>query len=711
MLNTPSLKHLENLLASPSTASIILKYIEDSTSQRLPSAGVVAGQSVASAFYKLANLEINPIINDVDIFAPQGADFLKVSEDINLIDTPNSSSIPFRSFGGRVSFFHNLSLDFDEYNGVTTMITKPLYSVLTSIEQDSLNILPLNMSSLMTEITGMDKRFMGNPIFKSTCLNLNNSLQFSIPQKKVAMIIAGFDMNCVQIGIDLETKSLFYSRHFIEFCATKELKIVTMHTPIQSLIRFHVKKEQLGVFGNSSLQFEMVRDLVEYSQLSEPIVTLRVQQFLKNCAYFDFHATSRIIKSLNLGIDPSILKAVGSGLGNIPLIIGSKYFNKISKIPQFHLYFDLIKHPFKSIYLVLAKHKKEAGRPNLVSLHQSGYVDFVDVYTTNYFPLSKSVIANKSLVFNVIDELNEKEKSDSFIVNRIYLNMKISNPNSYFNSSSKEDIISLVKLWNMHPEVGVPLSQFSISDQIRFLKYMSHLFKKSKIGEAGWGRREFSSPTFIKEFLDEISSISVSDFSSFVISFSKKYPSLELAEEVRDSVSPALFTVCKGIIDCFGGIEPLYLHKLNIPSVIQEVSIKEIDTPNGLTIEGHQMRHCVGGYSGQVKNGRARIISFQDNLDSSRGGRATAEWRIRYDSISKSIKIDCIQIRAYLNKDPSNRIRDINQEAMRQVSEYINANLADLKHTLIKELNIDLDFKRRPSAPYMTAEEDAEFPF
>ena len=54
-----------------------------------------------------------------------------------------------------------------------------------------------------------------------------------------------FDFNCVQIALDIETKTLQWSPEYSEFCKTKEIYVTNLGTPLQSMIRYALKRAAL----------------------------------------------------------------------------------------------------------------------------------------------------------------------------------------------------------------------------------------------------------------------------------------------------------------------------------------------------------------------------------------------------------------------------------------------------------------------------------
>ena len=63
-------------------------------------------------------------------------------------------------------------------------------------------------------------------------------------------ILKGFDLNCCQVGIDLETKELIYTKEFEELLLTKQLDVCSFYTPSHTAIRIFKKIDELGLYCN-----------------------------------------------------------------------------------------------------------------------------------------------------------------------------------------------------------------------------------------------------------------------------------------------------------------------------------------------------------------------------------------------------------------------------------------------------------------------------
>jgi len=69
------------------------------------------------------------------------------------------------------------------------------------------------------------------------------------------IIMEGFDLNCCQAGIDLESAELIYSPSFEAFLKTKHLKVSHPCTPFHTAIRIAKKKKELQCYCDDDVQY------------------------------------------------------------------------------------------------------------------------------------------------------------------------------------------------------------------------------------------------------------------------------------------------------------------------------------------------------------------------------------------------------------------------------------------------------------------------
>ncbi len=59
-------------------------------------------------------------------------------------------------------------------------------------------------------------------------------------------VISSFDLNCTRVAVDIATKRLTWDHHFEQFLRTRELRIVTAHTPVHTFVRLLKKQQELA---------------------------------------------------------------------------------------------------------------------------------------------------------------------------------------------------------------------------------------------------------------------------------------------------------------------------------------------------------------------------------------------------------------------------------------------------------------------------------
>jgi hypothetical protein len=73
-----------------------------------------------------------------------------------------------------------------------------------------------------------------------------NKIYYCSDTKSPQIIIDSFDLNCCQVGYDLSENKFYWSKEFIEFINTGEIKIIDLRTPAHTAIRLAKKKVELG---------------------------------------------------------------------------------------------------------------------------------------------------------------------------------------------------------------------------------------------------------------------------------------------------------------------------------------------------------------------------------------------------------------------------------------------------------------------------------
>lgn len=169
----------------------------------LPKRGLLAGQSIATIYMDIIGFDKfkdkkELKINDIDIFL--------LSKDKSF---KNSDQMMKKSGQMNLDFIYN-------YGRFLGIYSEDKYRVVATKHIKSLNVTFIKSNKVIDSLS----------------------------------IISLFDINCTQIGLDLETKELFMTKNFNEFISKGELKIIDVNTPIHSAIRFVKKSKEFGFYAN-----------------------------------------------------------------------------------------------------------------------------------------------------------------------------------------------------------------------------------------------------------------------------------------------------------------------------------------------------------------------------------------------------------------------------------------------------------------------------
>lgn len=195
----------------PAIMSRLQDYVE------LPKSGFLAGQAVASAVSELFGDGRAVVYNDVDVFREQTEYDLQSLREMR---EENDSNWGRRTLSTCTFNTHELDVTY----GGLDITKKSHYEVKHAARKDMLN--EIQCHGLSWDIAGFLKTF---------------------------------DINAVQVGIDLKVQKLVWTPAFNQFCQSRQLEIVAMHTPFHSLIRYFRKLEELeGTYGNNERMIELV---------------------------------------------------------------------------------------------------------------------------------------------------------------------------------------------------------------------------------------------------------------------------------------------------------------------------------------------------------------------------------------------------------------------------------------------------------------------
>lgn len=235
---------------------------------QLPSMGTVGGQSVASLLFEELGLDMRGPINDVDIFVPY---FLPREERgiANATQGYSTRNNPTADISRTI--LHDGS---SGYNHVKFICSRSNVSILRTYQDGLRNF------TLMRHIA-----------------DCGNEHSMAVSED----IINGFDLNAVQVGINITDQKMVFTKDFLEFLNTKKLKVATCNTPTHTLIRL-AKKAFGGELKNITCDYERERSLITtYLQLidthrallsaamSSPLVEDVGQKYVAIASHFQQH--------------------------------------------------------------------------------------------------------------------------------------------------------------------------------------------------------------------------------------------------------------------------------------------------------------------------------------------------------------------------------------------------------------------------------------
>jgi hypothetical protein len=77
---------------------------------------------------------------------------------------------------------------------------------------------------------------------------LFNYVYYSATSEKPELVIDSFDINCTQIGYDIESDKFFWTKEFEQFLKDGKLKLTNLGSPHHSVIRILKKRDELNAF-------------------------------------------------------------------------------------------------------------------------------------------------------------------------------------------------------------------------------------------------------------------------------------------------------------------------------------------------------------------------------------------------------------------------------------------------------------------------------
>lgn len=506
----------------------------------LPEEGFLSGQGFVSLllrennFNKYKSFKQDLIVNDIDVF------------DINYFKTHCKYD-----YAGGTNICQKQFL-----TGYQTILLhyKDTFKFLNSYKKGLLNITNYGCKYTFSD----NNNFVRNCIdsetqtFNSSYANFNDKSFFEDTYFKIiTKLIECFDMNNVQVLYDLKYKKIIYTPAFEDFFHTGELKIISFHSPENSLLRAIKKSEEQGYYfnldffvkkcyflSNSAKKFSFISELstIKHNSIIRNLSSYFELDFIEDVSSYFLHYGVTSYNYNNFRSNLYKLKSVNSELDSFLKDI-MFYYDEIfcfhNDFKQASVLFDLFyskKHILDKHIKYLNKHKKEPSKEKYI-----------------YYPLRftkdpTSLGYRKMLIESNLENLNL--------------------PYHYFDSCFK-----LVKNHEeLHPIfVGINLEE--LIDRYNIIQ------------------------------------LAIKEFGLFIIPFVKEFFDI-------NSNSTLLYSFIKEKVDIIKNEEPLK-QPFFAPFNYKDYTVKELTTNLELFIEGQEQHHCVGGYGYNVKNNRSFIFSFK----------------------------------------------------------------------------------------------------
>lgn len=174
---------------------------------KLPTSGVIAGQAVASAVYSILNIAHTGPYNDLDVFGTE-------SELPQGIFSKNH----YRPIYKRNNEDQSVEVYEGSFSCIAGVINVGSYSIEDSTvdpENFKINYVKINVQNTQ-KTTGFGKH-----------------------------ILSGFDINCVQVGVDVRSEQVFWTPEFLEFLDKRTIEVSFYGTPMHSAVRLLKKQKAL----------------------------------------------------------------------------------------------------------------------------------------------------------------------------------------------------------------------------------------------------------------------------------------------------------------------------------------------------------------------------------------------------------------------------------------------------------------------------------
>lgn len=592
--------------------------------QELPAAGVVAGQAVSSIISEILGVKgLNPVVNDIDIFIPFHRSFNMSAETALFFERKKES------------------------------YSNELSSIRDIIMEEDYREIKLSTGPLKYEIVGTTRFRKINKVFVQ-------SKHYSPTEQRnniIFDIINSFDINSTQVGIDINSKKIFYTRNFVYFLFSRQLEIVNWNTPSHSLIRLFRKNSELGSFANFEETkmlasvllggYKNISDLMNYFTVNSDLRrNLTEKEITKRQYEIDsgnpFYSGSRDVSITEVpitlgGYNTDYWVSYNQRLmSTLPLFFGKKQmsdFNKISdKLDNFYVS-KRVKRGDKcsdtdfewfgekggdssyELHSLLPSNKSKEVE-ELISmlrdsnLHKYGNSKYIsqyikDVESTLYDMENNEInrhggVDPFTLIYSipkVLKSYKNVRKNVVYFLNDCesnYLNKSVN-----YSAALKDFPLDVFVLDTLTSRMFVGIEELNSIDKYDLYDFDKKLKK----------HRELAYLHYISSFTE------MQTINAALNQLEKTYGELIYGLIGRIQFLPKDLTVenVSPYLDKMIKSKNEVIKERGIDLTSKVGKIKELVTGLELYIEGSEMGHCVGGYTYQVRGGQSLIIAMENS--------------------------------------------------------------------------------------------------
>lgn len=531
----------------------------------LPDIGIVAGQSVASVVMRRLGLSFGSPINDVDVFLPVNASARAGKMAETAKETRALCSLATHITRSAIMCAN------DDYFGMFKATTKEGYSILATAREGMLNEVAYTR-------TWLDPR-VGEAL----------------------SVLRGFDMNCVQVGVDAASGALAWTTSFEEFVASGQLLVANVNTPFHTAARYFKKKAELGCFGDDELNMAI-------------------------CA---------LPSARGLFSSPNLLgmSDISSVAGRYGLKVHQQYAEQAERLSPWFKEVKAMDAPiwtmspvFEGREEILERLRQAAKRETAQGMWRADIGQFLISNATAFCssllrPESKAAIDRRARLEAKMGKAGASQRTRYFLGGLAQLRGP-----EYFGGGELSDnsARALAGLLNAHPLLSEPISQLTLTQQ--GAAAVSLRDDERELGQKVYGWLEAPQRQGAGAHIETLLVDSVARRDFFANQRLEGERRLAAPLDLR-AMSSLGVAVAKSLL---------------------KITFRELLTPNELDAEGREMRHCVGGYAHAIEAGNSRIFKIEGAASVD---RSTLEVSLQSGSgAGRSAKQR--QIRGFANSDP-----------------------------------------------------------